>query len=166
MELPKKASIKDVQVAYYAVCKRKLWLFSKQISMEHSSQKVKLGKLLHETSYKRKSKEIGLENIKIDFIEKKGEIHDIKKSNKMESSHECQMLYYLHCLKKKGVQAKGFIDYPLIRQRKEVVLTEEKEKEMESIVQEIEALTEQEKPPEPVKLPYCKSCSYYSFCWC
>jgi len=60
MEIPKKASITGVQVAYYVVCRRKLWLFTHQISMEQTSEKVKLGKLLHETSYKRKTKEIGI----------------------------------------------------------------------------------------------------------
>ena len=67
MDFPKKESITGVQAAYYMICRRKLWLFSHQISMEQTSQRVQLGKLLHESSYKRKMKEIGLENIKIDF---------------------------------------------------------------------------------------------------
>lgn len=167
MEIPKKASITGVQVAYYAVCKRKLWLFSHQISMEHASEKVKLGTILHETSYKRKFKEIGIGDIKIDFLERKGEVHEIKKSRKIESAHEYQMLFYLYYLKKKGIEKlKGIIDYPLLKQSIEVELTDEKEREVAEIIGGIKSLLDNEKPPEAHKLPYCKSCSYYNFCWC
>ncbi|MBS3056881.1 MAG: CRISPR-associated protein Cas4 [Candidatus Aenigmarchaeota archaeon] len=166
MEIPKKASITGVQVAYYVVCRRKLWLFTHQISMEQTSEKVKLGKLLHETSYKRKTKEIGIDNIKIDFMERKGEIHEIKKSRKIEKAHEYQMFYYLYYLKKKGIVIKGIIDYPLLKQRIEVLLTPEKEEEVEEMLNHIKAIREKELPPEAKVLPYCKSCSYYNFCWC
>jgi len=55
------------QVNYYFVCRRKFWLFSRNFEMEHSSDRVLLGKLLHETSYPRKTKGIDLGPIKIDF---------------------------------------------------------------------------------------------------
>jgi CRISPR/Cas system-associated exonuclease Cas4 (RecB family) len=35
------------QVNYYFVCRRKLWLFSRNFEMEQSSDLVLLGKLLH-----------------------------------------------------------------------------------------------------------------------
>lgn len=166
MEIPKKASITGVQVAYYEICRRKLWLFSHQIGMEQSSEKVKLEQFIHESSYKRKKKEIDMGHIKIDFLEKKGEIHEVKKSRKMEKSHEYQMLYYLYYLKNRGINLKGFIDYPLIRKRKEVVLTDEKEEKIKEMLEDIKTTVSKEKPPEPEKLPYCISCSYYNFCWC
>ena len=167
MDLPKKESITGVQVAYFIICKRKLWLFSHQIGMEQSSEKVKLGSLLHETSYKRKMKEVELESIKIDFLENKGEIHEVKKSRKIEDAHEFQMLYYLFYLKKKGIPGlKGVIDYPLLRRRKEVMLDRDKEIQILKILREIESIIEQGKPPLADRLPYCKSCSYYNFCWC
>lgn len=75
------------QINYYFICHKKLWLFSHNIDMEHTSDKVYQGKLLHETSYKRKLKEIELGNIKIDFLESGCEIHEIKKSrNKSQNS--------------------------------------------------------------------------------
>ena len=52
-----------LQVAYYTVCKRKLWLFSHGISMESENENVKLGKLLHEDSYDRKAKDILIDRI-------------------------------------------------------------------------------------------------------
>ena len=36
---------------YYQICKRKLWLFANGISMEHTSDLVHEGKLIHEESY-------------------------------------------------------------------------------------------------------------------
>lgn len=36
---------------YYHVCHRKLWLFANDINMEHTSDLVFEGKLLHEESY-------------------------------------------------------------------------------------------------------------------
>ena len=45
------------------------------------------------------------------------EVHEVKKSNKMETAHRFQLLYYMHYLKnKKGIQdIKGVIDYPKIK---------------------------------------------------
>ena len=166
MELPKEASVTGVQVAYYAICKRKLWLFSHKITMEHTSEKVAMGRMLHEESYGRKKKEVGIGSIKVDFVENKGEIHEVKKSKSLEEAHEWQMLYYLYYFKKLGMDMKGKIDYPLTRQRVDVTLTEEKEKQLEQILWEIQSITGKDSPQEPVKLPYCKSCSYFNFCWC
>ena len=134
--------------------------------MEQSSEKVKMVSLLHEASYKRKLKEVELGNIKIDVFERKGEIHEIKKSRKIEKAQEYQMLYYLYYLKKKGIAVKGIIDYPLLKQKLEVTLTEENEKEIEKALDEIKAIVGMEKPHEAKWLPYCKSCSYHNYCWC
>ena len=66
------------QLNYYFVCKRKLWLHSRNISFESSSELVKLGNLIHKDSYKRKKKEIRIGSISVDYINK-GEIHEVKK---------------------------------------------------------------------------------------
>ncbi len=80
--------ITGTQIAYYVVCQRKLWLFSKNISMEHTSELVEIGKIIHENSYARKRKEIMFDGIKIDMIEaKRGIIHEVKKSKSLEESH-------------------------------------------------------------------------------
>ena len=57
------------QINYYFICKRKLWLFSHNIELEPESDLVKLGKLLHENSYRRKLKEVQVDRIKVDFLE-------------------------------------------------------------------------------------------------
>ena len=42
-------------INYLEVCKCKLWLFSNGINMEHTSDAVYDGKLLHETSYPQRA---------------------------------------------------------------------------------------------------------------
>lgn len=162
MELP---HITGVQVNYYFVCKTKLWLFSHLATMEHTSEDVALGSLLHQKSYTRSWKELELGSIKIDFI-RRGDwlvLHEVKKSKKLEKAHEYQMLYYIYYLKKQGIKAKGVIDYPLIRRRKEVILKDEHE--IEEILRNIERIVALPKPPKPEKKGYCRKCSYFEFCW-
>jgi len=154
------------QVNYYFVCKRKLWLFSRDFEMERSSDLVLLGKLLHESSYPRKHKEIDLGPIKIDFLTKGCEVHDIKRSKRIEDAHVYHMLYYLYWLNAKGIGAKGVIDYPLLRRRQAVELTEEKGKEIEGVLDGIKQTLSNPTPPAVEKKPYCKKCSYYELCWC
>ena len=78
-------TITGTQVNYYLICHRKLWLFTHNINMEHTSEAVEIGSLVHEQSYTRRNKEIVLEGIKIDFFDKNhGVIHEVKKSKKME----------------------------------------------------------------------------------
>jgi CRISPR-associated exonuclease, Cas4 family len=60
---------KGTQVAYYLICHRKLWLFTKGISFEDESEYVELGKLLDEISFSRENKEgLSYEPVSIDFF--------------------------------------------------------------------------------------------------
>ena len=93
------------QINYYFICKRKLWLFSKHITMEQNSELVALGKLIDEFSHKRQKKSIMIDGvINIDFIDNQGIIYEVKKSIKMEDAHIWQLKYYLYYLAEKGVK--------------------------------------------------------------
>lgn len=154
------------QINYYFVCKRKLWLFSHNIELESDSDLVLQGKLLHEHSYKRKLKEIAIDKIKIDFIEKTNEVHEIKRSRKVEEAHVYQLLYYLYYLKKHaGIDTKGVLNYPLLKKTVKVELTPQKEVELQQIIQKIDNTIKLVKPPEANWIPYCKSCAYSEMCW-
>lgn len=154
------------EINYYFVCKRKLWLFSHNIELESDSDLVLQGKLLHEHSYKRKLKEIAIDKIKIDFIEKTNEVHEIKRSRKIEDAHVYQLLYYLYYLKKHaGLYTKGVLNYPLLKKTVKVELTPQKERDLQKIIQKIDQITELAKPPEAKWIPYCKSCAYNEMCW-
>ena len=85
-------NIQGVKINYYFVCKRKLWLFSKGITMEHNSERVLTGKLVHENSYKRqKHKELLIDNLlKLDIVDDTY-VREVKISSKMEKAEKMQL---------------------------------------------------------------------------
>lgn len=165
----KKAFFSGIQVNYFIICSTKLWLFSHFIQMEKSSELVALGKQLHETSYKREKEALIDSKIAIDFVKKGNQIvlHEVKKSPRLQKAHEWQLLYYLYYLKKeKGIQnAIGEIDYPLQREKILIELTQEKEQELEKMLEKIREIVLSKECPTPTKKAYCKKCSYYELCY-
>jgi CRISPR-associated exonuclease Cas4 len=134
--------------------------------MEHTSQAVEIGALVHAHSYERKNKEIVFDGIKIDFFDKNhGVIHEVKKSKKMEEAHFWQLKFYIYHFKKLGLAVSGKIDYPLIRRTQTVELTTDDEAQLERMLDDIVTINEQELPPPVIKAKICKSCSYYELCY-
>ncbi|MEW6723158.1 MAG: CRISPR-associated protein Cas4 [Candidatus Micrarchaeota archaeon] len=161
------SKLTGTQINYLFICPTKLWYFSHHLNMEHSSDLVAAGRFIHESTYRREKKDIKIEGIAIDFA-KKGEIielHEVKKSKKMEKAHEMQALYYLYVLKQKGIKANAVIDYPLIRERKTLELDEQKEREVEGAIARVKEITSMEKPPGPKRILICPKCSYCELCW-
>ena len=135
--------------------------------MEQESDLVKMGKLIHETSYGRKVKEIKIgENIVFDHLDVKSKIiHEVKKSNKMESAHEWQLKYYLYCLYERGIKDfKGQLNYPKLKKVKDVVLTEADINRLNEVILDIKKIYAE---PIPVvnKKKGCLKCAYYEFCF-
>ncbi len=158
------------QVAYYFLCKRKLWLFSHGITHEKSSELVALGKVIDEFSFKREKRveHYGETPVKVDFIRERGEIvvHEVKKSRKMEEVHEWQVKYYIYYLRRRGVDVrKGVIHYPRSLRIKEVILTKSDEKRIEEALREMSVILKMPEPPPPVNKPFCSKCAYYEFCF-
>jgi CRISPR-associated exonuclease Cas4 len=155
-----------IRINYLHVCDRKLWLFDRGIGMEQTSDKVLLGKLLGEYSYPRQqTKDILIDNlIRIDIMDK-DTIREIKYSNKLQEADRAQILYYLYYLKRLGIEKKGIINYPKMRRREEVVLTEEAERGVEEDLRRVQEIISLKNPPQAKMKPYCKKCSYYEFCW-
>jgi len=160
-EMPYKSSVN-----YYFICRTKLWYFSHYTTMEHTSDAVLLGKLVHEKSYGG-TQGISIGRIAIDFIEKgdKMVLHEVKKSKSMEKAHIYQLLYYLYDLNQRGIHATGIINYPLIRRKKVVELNQENQEELETVLEDIQEIVRLDKPPKPEKKKYCRKCSYFEFCW-
>src|SRR5437868_13587748 len=109
--------------------------------MERESDRVRMGKLVHEESYQRRRKELNIDNrIVLDWRED-GIIHEVKLTDKMEEAHEMQLLYYLYYLKCKGVEGlRGQIDYPKLRETKMVDLTPELESKVEQALAEMKLI--------------------------
>ena len=162
--------VTGTQFNYYLICHRKLWLFSSGINMEHTSNLVYEGKLIHETSYPQRSErytEIELDGIKIDFFDPKNKvIHEIKKSDSHEEAHEWQAKYYIYVLERNGVEGvTGILEYPKLRETREVILSEPDREEIREIVRNIEKIITSDNCPERLKISKCKNCSYFDFCW-
>ena len=155
------------KVNYFFICKRKLWLYSKNLTMESSSDQVTLGKLLHDRSYRYQPKrEIMIDNlIKIDLVGS-DVIHEVKYSRKMEQAHRWQILYYLYYLKQLGIEGfKGEINYPKLRRKEEVSLSSEQEAEMTQILREIKQIENSSESPDASFSSVCRKCSYAELCW-
>lgn len=159
--------ITGVMIYYYFVCKRKLWYFVHEISMEAENENVMLGKLLDESSYQRGEKHINIDNvINIDFIKEHRELHEVKKSRAIEEAGIWQVKYYLYYLKQRGVDGlKAKIDYPLLKKNLLVELTREDEVQIEQIMGEINQMKEQAVPPELSKEKICTKCAYHDLCY-
>lgn len=154
------------QINYYFVCHRKLWLFTRDIRFEDENEYVQLGRLIDENSYKRNKKQIEIGNIKIDFIDQKGIIHEIKKSDRIEKAHIYQLKYYIRTLREMGVEdITGEIDYPKLKKRETVIWEEADEAEFETIFSSIRDILGEKKPPAVINKPFCKKCAYYEFCY-
>lgn len=154
---------------YYMVCHRKLWLFSNGIQMEHTSDLVLEGRLVHESSYQQRSEkytEIEMDGIKIDYFDAKSKIvHEVKKSDSYEIAHEWQLKYYLCVLHRNGVEATGILEYPKLRKTLEVVLSQRDMDEIRTFETNIKTIISDNNCPEKQEQKKCKNCSYFDFCW-
>ena len=172
-------NITATHINYYHICHRKLWLFSNGISMEHTSEMVADGKLLHETSYPQRAekyREIELSATlnkqielfgKIDFYDAKNKVvHEIKKSDKIEVAHRAQVKYYLWVLERNGIEgATGILEYPKQRHTEKVELTDEDRAKIPEWIAEIERIIASDNCPKVINKPICKTCSYFDFCY-
>lgn len=158
-------------VKYYHVCHRKLWLFDRDVWMEHTSEAVAAGELLHQTAYPQRAeryREISIGGSKIDFYDPQQRVvHELKKSNKMVDSDTAQVKYYLWLLEQHGVASPtGLLEYPKLRQTQPVELTEEDRTRIPQELAAIRALLADDTPCPPViNKPFCKQCAYYEFCY-
>ena len=155
---------------YYQVCRRKLWLFANGIGMEHTSDLVYEGKLIHEESYPQRSEkyqEIEMDGIKVDYYDAKNKvIHEIKKSDKVEKAHEWQLKYYIYVFERNGIEGvKGILEYPVLRKKDEIVLSEVDRDKLKEMEKEITNIIENENCPPIAKKKLCKNCSYFDFCY-
>jgi len=181
-----KKHITGTEVAYYFICARKLWFFAHNIQCEQESDAVRMGKHIHETSYKREQKEISIDGIiVVDWMDHdKKIIHEVKKSASMDIAHTWQLKYYMWYLEQKGIriadeesvemnksdpEQRGYIgelNYPKLKQTKQIILSKADRKEIEEkILPNIRKIINREKPPRTVEWKICKSCSYNELCY-
>lgn len=146
--------------------------------MEHTSDIVYDGKLLHETSYPQRPERYeeilisadykGITLLgQIDYFDKQNHVvHEIKRSNKVENAHNQQVKFYLWLLELNGIEGSiGLLEYPKLHKTEEVSLEQEDRERLKEITIEIKSLIKSEICPPIIKTKICKSCSYYEFCY-
>ncbi len=165
--------IGGLDVNYYVLCQRKLWWYSHGLNQEHGEgavgqENIAIGRLVQDESYTGEEyKDIMIDGvIRIDF-KNDGIVHEVKKSKGGANASRYQLLYYLYYLKQvKGITTTGIIDYPLLRKREEIVLDEQKERDIVDILEGIVAVRSSDVPPvveQPMGL--CAKCAYQELCW-
>jgi CRISPR-associated exonuclease Cas4 len=163
-------NVTGVMVQYYKVCKTELWYFSHNIDFNENDENIKLGRIIHELFFKRKRKNFCIDNtISFDLTIKHDSpiVVEIKKSSKLPQPVKFQLLYYLWYMKNnKGIFAEGIITYPTEKKVERVILTQDIEKEIQNIINDIKRIISLSQPPPPEKKRYCRKCSYFEFCWC
>ncbi|MDU1855520.1 MAG: CRISPR-associated protein Cas4, partial [Clostridium baratii] len=98
-------------INYYFHCKRQCYLHGNRINLEDNSERVNIGKAIHEErSSNSDNTELEIDNIKIDKITKEYLI-EVKKSDADVEASKWQLLYYLKVLKSKGIERKGKLEF-------------------------------------------------------
>ena len=164
-------TITATHVKYYHVCHRKLWLFDRDLWMEHTSEAVQGGELLHQRAYPQRAeryREISLGGSKIDFYDPhRRVVHEIKSSPKLEHSHVAQLKYYLWLLENAGVEGPtAILEYPRQHRTLTVELTADDRAAIQQWLSGIRQLQADSMPcPPTINKSFCKQCSYYDFCY-
>ncbi len=162
------SSITPTLIWYYYVCKREVWLMSHELNPEQDNALIELGRVIHESSYKRDTKEVSVEGMKFDIVRKEDgniTVCEVKKSSRFELPSRMQLAYYLYRLKKEGIEAKGELLFPKEKKRVVVELDADLVKELEEAIREMQEIIARERPPEARKTRFCTKCAYAEFCW-
>ena len=138
--------------------------------MEQESDLVAEGKLIEDTAYRRRAEgftQVSMEGMKVDYYDHRERvIHETKKSDKIESSHEAQVKYYIWRFEKEGIKGvTGIIEYPKLRHRTRVVLTDDDRKSIPAWIGNIEKIVESDRCPPRIESKICKRCAYFEFCY-
>lgn len=156
-------------INYYFHCKRQCWLFAHRINMEENSEDVRIGRAIHELRFQDdKRSELQIENIRVDKLTEEY-LEELKKSDADIEAAKWQTLYYLKVLKDRGIERKGkIVFHEKKKQDKKVLfieLSDEMEKQLNQVLQEIEEYITGSKPAPPALEKKCKRCSYYEYCF-
>ncbi len=155
-------------VWYYFVCKRQVWMMSREMNPYNDDELLELGRLIHEHFYKREKKEISFSTMRLDLVKKNGKntiVGEIKKSSRYLLPGQMQLAFYLYQLKQRGIEASGELLVPKERKKEKILLTEELEKKLKNAMDEIQKIIRLDAPPPVVKTRFCSKCAYKDLCF-
>lgn len=160
--------VTGIHVKYYHICPRQTWLVSRQIVTDQDDSNIEYGRFLQEKVYEREKKELLIGHLKIDVMKRRDKqlvVGEVKKSSGAKEGALMQLLFYLYELRQMGVEAVGELLIPEERKRERVELDEEAVRKIEKLKSEIIQLIQQDIPPPPKKIKWCRNCSYRELCW-
>ena len=149
MQNPDQPRITGTIINYLHVCPRKLWFFQNHIEMEHTSDLVSMGKLLHEESYsreKRKERPID-ERTSSTSLTKTHPARRKVKSINAEGARDANALLPLSPQTERCAESERSHQLPRQRRTVAVELTPEKEREVEEAIQEVKRISNLPTPP-------------------
>ncbi|MEM4159322.1 MAG: CRISPR-associated protein Cas4 [Candidatus Anstonellales archaeon] len=166
----KSLEIGGLLIQYLNICKRKLWFYIKGLRMESRSDLVALGRIIDQQYYVRykDEDEYSQDFIRTDFLTNTEGVvvHEVKKTDTLVEEQSWQVKYYLYVLKRRGVDIKyGILHYPEKRRKINVYLTEQDEKIIQEMLEEIQNISKMEIPPPIESKSYCGQCAYFELCW-
>lgn len=159
-------AVSGMTYAYFFICRRKMWCFSRGITLEEGNEDVAIGKLIDENSYGDEKKHILVDDyVNIDFM-KDQTVFEIKKSKRERTAALSQIKYYLYVLNKKGINdLTGELRVPKENYIEKVVPIQQDYDEIERNLAAIEEILVAEKPPAAEHKNICKKCAYYDLCY-
>ena len=157
--------IGGVHIKYLHHCPRQLWLYARGIRPEHLNAAVQLGEAVHDTSYQR-SAPVDLGAAKLDHVDGKHWVHEIKSSSRSTPADQAQAIHYCHRLHEVGVPAQGAVlHYPKTRRTKKIVFgPAEAAQATEDIAKALAVAGAPESPPRLARTA-CRGCSFLDYCW-
>ncbi|MHB1421127.1 MAG: CRISPR-associated protein Cas4 [Bacillota bacterium] len=161
-------SVSGTLVWYYYICPREVWLIGHQINPDEDDANVSLGRFIQDYSYPRERKELLVGHSKMDVFRVSDGglvVGEVKKSSKYSASARMQLAFYMSELKQRGIVARGELRFPREKRKEEVILDDATEQELDRVRREILRILYLPRPPEPVKINFCKKCAYAEFCW-
>jgi len=138
-----------------------------ELNPREDYDRLELGRLLHEESYKRDDKEIIIGDVRLDLIrEEHGKIlvGEVKKSSHFTLPAIMQVCFYLRQLKERGIDAEGQLLFPKERKKLKVELSDENERQLDAAISDIRLLMALPAPPPYVYGKFCAHCAYLEFC--
>ncbi|MGB9887986.1 MAG: CRISPR-associated protein Cas4 [Moorellales bacterium] len=156
------------KVNYYVVCPRKLWLYAKGLRMEPTSERLALGRLLHQHAYSWRSRREAVIDglIRVDVIEGQDKILEVKYSQKLAEAARLQLAYYLAYLKHLGAGVlAGELRFPRQKRTEEVALTPELERRVEEVLRQVRQVELSPEAPAADFTSVCRVCAYAELCW-
>ena len=154
-----------VHVKYLLHCPRQLWLYSRGIRPEASSDLVAYGTAFDATAHTRR-RPIDLDVAEVDWIDHDGWVHERKSSQREQPGHREQALLYCLLLTERGVTVAGAkLHYPVTRKTETIPFDDDAAAQARDLRDRAAATINQPHPPPRIDRADCHGCSFVPYCW-